>query len=358
MNILILTGHFGMGHYSAAESIQQEITRMNPEAHVYIVDIIEYMFPKSSTAIYASFNFMVNKCASIYNCLNEIACRHSNITLKKSVVKKVHQLLAEYQADLVISTLPVSSQYISAYKEKVGTSIPLYTYITDITAHEEWITPHTDIYFVGATITKNILISKGVYEGKIRVSGIPVREDFHKEVLKRHTGINRRKEVLIMGGGLGLIPSYHKFLTKLCRNKSLHITVITGKNKALFLKMKKDFPSINVVGYTDKVAEYMRRADLVITKSGGSTTFEAIYCRTPLYIIKPFLMQEIGNAEYIEQKNIGRIVWSDKKDVYKDIMDLLNNNALLEQMEVNMANIKLEWDCLCPSHYFGKKEVA
>ena len=58
-------------------------------------------------------------------------------------------------------------------------SIPLYTYITDITAHEEWIAPGTDKYFVGDITTKNALLSKGVSEDKIAVSGIPVRRAFY-----------------------------------------------------------------------------------------------------------------------------------------------------------------------------------
>ena len=43
-------------------------------------------------------------------------------------------MLYDSQADLVISTLPLSSQYISAYKQTTGSSIPLYTYVTDIEA--------------------------------------------------------------------------------------------------------------------------------------------------------------------------------------------------------------------------------
>ena len=74
--------------------------------------------------------------------------------MKRIMVQKLDQVLYESQADLVISTLPLSSQYISTYKQTTGSSIPLYTYITDIDAHSEWVAPETDCYFVGDESTR------------------------------------------------------------------------------------------------------------------------------------------------------------------------------------------------------------
>ena len=37
----------------------------------------------------------------------------------------------------------------------------------------------------------------------------------------------------------------------------------------------------------------MKRADLLVTKSGGITMFEALHTQTQLYIINPVLIQDI-----------------------------------------------------------------
>ena len=42
MNILILTGKFGMGHYSAAKTLGLEIQKLFSSANVTIVDLVEY----------------------------------------------------------------------------------------------------------------------------------------------------------------------------------------------------------------------------------------------------------------------------------------------------------------------------
>ena len=95
------------------------------------------------------------------------------------------------------------------YKETKKSNIPLYTYITDITAHNEWLGKETDMYFVGSKETKDELIQKGVEEDKIQICGIPVRQAFknNNAVEQKH-----KKEILIMGGGLGLIPGIEDIL--------------------------------------------------------------------------------------------------------------------------------------------------
>lgn len=339
MNILILTGRFGMGHIKAAEAIKEQIITENPSCNVEIIDFIEYMFPAISKGIYRGFNFLVSRCSGLYNAINKAAGKNSGVPMKLTFTKRIDRLLEEHKADAVVVAFPVCSQYISSYKRMRRSSIPLYTYITDITAHEEWIAPGTDKYFVGDITTKNALLSKGVSEDKIAVSGIPVRRAFYgigKEEVSEKEG---KKEVLIMGGGLGLIPSSERFLHRLSARSDIRVTVITGKNEKLRRELSEKFPKLNIIGYTEHVDRYMQRADLLVTKAGGITTFEAIASETPIYIIKPFLEQEFGNAKYIEGHNIGRVLWDVNADEASDILRLIDDNSLLNTMKKNMAHI-------------------
>ena len=339
MNILILTGRFGMGHIKAAEAIEEQILTENPNAEVTTIDFIDYMFPAISKSIYKGFNFMVSRCAGIYNAVNKAAGKNSGVPLKLTFTRKIDKLIEMYQADAIVVAFPVCSQYISSYKRMRRCRIPLYTYITDITAHEEWIAPETDKYFVGDVTTKNALLSKGISADKIAVTGIPVRQCFYQEYAEKNTS---RKEILIMGGGL--VPSSENFLQKLSARRDVKVTVITGKNEKLRRSLEKKFPGVEVIGYTDEVNRYMQRADLIVTKAGGITTFEAIAAKTPLYIIKPFLEQEFGNAKYIEDHNIGRVLWDTAADEAADILKLIENKGLLDTMRKNMKAITESFD--------------
>ena len=351
-----------MGHVKCAEAIAEEIYASRPDASVTTVDVMDYLFPHLSKAIYKGFSLLVTKLPGMYNHLNRAAGKHAGVPMKNTIAAKLDRLIAETQPDLIISNLPVCSKYISAYKELRVCTVPLFTYITDITVHDEWIADKTDLYFVGDESTGNVLISKGVSAEKIVVSGIPVKRVFKsafkdgtlKDQEKADTGTHTKKRLLIMGGGLGLVPGGSRLLKRLNEETCFEVTLIAGKNRSLEKRARRKYENINVVGFTDKIADYMAAADLVLTKPGGITTFEAIASRTPMYIADPFLEQEMGNARFIESKNIGRVVWSRDCDVASDIINFLKDTALIDTMKENMAKLCQSFSCPNPMQYFGE----
>lgn len=381
MNILILTGRFGMGHIKAAGAITEELQQAYPKARIDTVDFMEYLFPTLSPCIYKGFQLLVSRCSGLYNNLNHIAGRYGDVPMKHALLRKMDDLLSLYQPDLILATLPICGQYISAYKSLRRCRIPLYTYITDITVHEEWLSSGTDLYFVGDSTTKNALLVRGIPSDKILVTGIPVSQAFQaagaEKIAKRknagavksmkmnadgavksavgvsdsenagtgsassdNSGAVRR--LLVMGGGLGLIPGGLRLLENLSRDPRLSITLIAGTNKKLADQVRAACPSVRTIGFTDQVARYMQEADLLITKPGGITTFEAIASRTPLYVVCPFLEQERGNAHFIENTGIGRVLWDTDGSAgmaERDLSGLLSDADRLSAMQQNMDKL-------------------
>lgn len=338
-----------MGHIKAAEAVKEQFLSQDERWEIEIVDFVKYMFPRLNGLIYGGFNFLVSKCSRLYNALNEFAGRNTTVPLKHTIIKKMEHLLMEYSPDHIIVTLPVCSQYISKYKLSTGCNIPMHTFITDITAHEEWIAQGTDQYFVGDVTTKNTLLSKGVPEDKIIISGIPVHRKFYQGHLRP---IHDKKEILIMGGGLGLLSASDKILQGLSEREDVHVTIITGRNQKLKMDLEKKYPQMNMIGFTNRVEEYMKRADLVLTKAGGITTFEAIASNTPIYVLRPFLEQEYGNARFIEEHNIGRVFWDNHSlsDEWSDFLDLIEHPTLLAEMQRNMMKLK--------DQYYKERRIA
>ena len=345
LRVIVLTGRFGMGHCAAAEAVRQEILAGDPQAQVRVVDVIDELFPNASRQIYRGFGFLVRRCSWVYNLLNRTAGAKTSMPLQRTVLKRLDDLLRD--VDLIVATMPVCSQYIAAYKRQRDCHIPLYTYITDVSVHDEWIAPGTDRYFVACEETRQTLLSKGVEDAHIVVSGIPVRQGFRQAAQVRPVG----RRVLLMGGGLGLIPQ--GILDALCSRDDIHVTVITGRNESLLAALRRRYPSVESIGFTDRVDEYLRRADLVVSKSGGLTTFEAIHTRTPLFVLRPFLTQEVGNARYIENHGLGYVDWQKDESVTAEaLLALLDNPDALAAMGRNMARLRESWRSSSPLAYF------
>ena len=67
MNILILTGKFGMGHWSASQSLRQRLLRAFPDARVEVEDFFAYAMPDASDALYKGFSLLVTLGSGLYN---------------------------------------------------------------------------------------------------------------------------------------------------------------------------------------------------------------------------------------------------------------------------------------------------
>jgi len=376
MNILILTGRFGLGHIKCAEALRETILRENPDSSVFVVDLMEYLFPKTKKMIYGSFNLLVTRFSKVYNLLNKAAGKCGGVPLKDAFIDKFDTLIEDYQPDVVIANLPVCGQYYSAYCKDSGCKIPLYVYVTDITFHNEWAVPGTSQFFVGDVSTKNALISKGIDSEIIHITGIPVTDRLSGDLGKnaRNTDsddktdnvcctdemttannlcdnmLSTQRRILVMGGGLGLVPGGTELLEALNNMEDAEVILVCGSNDKLMNLVISKYRNITAFGLTNMVPELMNRATVVITKPGGITTFEAIKSRTPLYIINPELEQEVGNAYFIEQHNIGRVVYDGVK-LSSDINDFISNEELLKEMRRNMSKLSEEYESANPLNY-------
>lgn len=366
MKILILTSKFGMGHYSAAKSVEQKLCKNLSSDEIKLVDIFEHTYKEFCEVIYKSYSLLINKGASLYNLAYKKATKntgenHTIALIRKNLYEHTSRLLQEERADLVISTYSVSSMLISEYKQKTKSDLPLITVITDINPHDTWVNPLTDWYLVADSSTKKYLQAIGISPSEIRISGMPVGEDFEKKIQKCGHAFNRTessiaptaprknsvKHLLIMGGGLGLIPKDLDFYHRINQIQGLQTTVVSGKNERLYRRLKNRFKNIEVVGYCHDICERMSRADILLTKSGGITSFEAICTQTPMVIFKPFLEQEIPNADFIKKENIGIVLQcglENPKRAIKAIEELLADEDWRCQMKKNMKALSKRWD--------------
>lgn len=337
MKILILTGSFGMGHNSTSQSIMEEIKKKYTDATIEILDIIDYCFPKVKNIIYGSFKLLVEKCPGIYNLSYKATEKKGDIHIEWIVFKKIEKMMREYSPDIIISTMPFAADSICYYKERTGMKIPHITCITDISIHSEWVTKNSDMYFVGSDETKKYLCNSGIKKDRVVITGIPVKTEFKNISCRKK--YSRKKKVLIMGGGFGLIPFHKEILSELNEDNNIETTIITGHNRKLYHEVFVKYPNIRVVGFTNEVHRYMQESDVLISKPGGITLFEAIQSNIPMVVINPFLAQEIHNADFIERKQIGKIIYN-KKDVKDQLYDFIYDYRLQDDMRKNMNSIK------------------
>lgn len=347
MKILVLTGKFGMGHTKAAEAIKEELTLCQRQTgqicadktlDIEIVDWIEYMMPHCAKYIYGGYASLIRRSTVFYN-LHYKSSENRPMVQKPDLTGyvRINQLIREKQPDLIISVLAYASKAVSYYKALSGSEIPLITCVTDITGHSEWMNTYTNAYAVGSEEVRQSFIRKGIPKQQIYITGIPVRQKFKNGKSTR----NSRPQILLMGGGLGILPKRLDFYEKLNDIVPANMTIITGKNEKMFRKLYHRFENIEVLGYVRDIEKYFLRSDLIITKPGGITTFEAIYSETPILALNPTMRQEKYNAEFITKHEIGKTLFfeNDSKDAER-IASLIENKAQIEHYKQHMHRMK------------------
>ena len=145
MKALILTAKFGMGHYSAAQSLKADWEKSFPGSQAVVKDILSCAMPSFSQKIYQSFELLVRRGSKLYSTFYKFSShaeKQLNIArypMGDFLVQCAKRLIRAEKPDVIISTIPVASDIITAYKEKTGDTITLVTCITDISVHPEWV---------------------------------------------------------------------------------------------------------------------------------------------------------------------------------------------------------------------------
>ena len=327
MNILILTGKFGMGHLSAANALREQLEQEGHKADV--IDLFEYAVPEAAPAMYWWFNVLVTYGGVFYNIYHDLTVNDSGDGRGDNLLGGLDRLLDEYAPDVVVSTHPICSAAMAKYKEEGPSDIPLVTCVTDVTCHSEWLHPGTDCYLVAEESVRQGFIAKGADPDAVVVSGIPVSGRFQPA----RKDASKRRELLIMGGGLGLMPRRDSFYQALNALPGVHTTILTGRNDKLFQRLDGRYENIEAVPFTTQVEKYMARASLMLSKPGGITCFEAIAARLPILAWQPFLKQEQENANFLVRRGMARIAAKEESACLAAIRETIYDDLALSAME-------------------------
>ena len=330
--ILVLYGSYGGGHLSAAKSISEYLTTINPDIHVELVDCIEYINKHLNKISTDAYKGMTKNAPFVwelvYNGTQDGAMAKMATTSNKILSFKLLQLIEEMNPDLIISTHFFSSQMCAFLKQKRKINCKLATILTDYHIHNQWLylPEYVDFFFVANSDMKKEMILNKIPAKKIHITGIPVSSRFSSkfnkdEIFKEFNLDKNKRTVLFFAGGefgLGRNTTFMTLKAIIRLFKDTQVIAISGKNQRMKLKFQKLIDTTNssdrvkLLDFTDKVPELMNISDFVVTKPGGLTSTESLVSGLPIIIINPIPGQEEQNAEFLV--NNGAAIWIKKED--------------------------------------------
>jgi len=335
---LILTAPFGHGHNKAAENMRESLVSTGHKAQ--IVDFFSFESRYVSKVAKAFYDKVVFEYPSVFG----LACQLSKRSPAQELTEYANQLsrrlmeklLKKYRPDAVIAThfTPLGA---AAVVRRDG-SVPVYGIITDYYAYPVWAVPGADFYFTATDEVSMQLEAYGIEPNKLISTGIPIGPEFSPRPAKKNTPLT----VTVMSGGNGttLVEGAVRAINAVSMPIVVHVLI--GRNdklQATVEALSRESPHrIDIVGFTDQVAAYMNKSDLLITKPGGLTTAEALAVGIPLIIYKPMPGPEEYNARFLTSR-MAAVTALTEEDITYHLLHLATDQAYLASMSACAAHL-------------------
>lgn len=340
------------GHYQAARAMEEGIRRIHPRAQILTIDAFQYLNPVLARIVDRMYLSVIQKLPELWDYLydNPGVVQHSE-HLRKLLHRydspRLQGLLEEFQPEVIACSQAFPCGLVGDYKKEHGLAAPLYAVLTDFTPHAFWVHESVDGYIVPAEETRRWLLERKVPSSRIHTLGIPIDPRFAEspgqEMTRRRLQIApQTPTILMMGGGQGLGPILEGVDGLDALPDRFQLLVVAGSNESLYHRLIGRIPRlkhpVQVFGHVDFVPDLMSVADLLITKTGGLTTSEALAMGLPVVALDPIPGQEIKNAHFLVREKVARLA-EDPAELPAVVADLLRHPDRLQEMAANARRL-------------------
>jgi UDP-N-acetylglucosamine:LPS N-acetylglucosamine transferase len=359
--ILIISSDTGGGHRSAAQAIAEGVNKFWKDdfAVVRIIKAVEESHHVTEKLVNVYNWVLRNKqhwMKYLYWVINKVRPETREFFMKRCI-GFCKEIFEKWCPHIVVSVHPLT-QHIFAriLKElKLADQIPLVTVVTDpcYGFWKGWACNDVSLYLVANDDARRQLIDYGILPEKIKISGMPVHPKFHEvdekdaQTARKAFGLNPDKFTVFVNAGWvggGNIPQIFREFVR--GDLDVQAIFLAGKNEELKLEAEElaktaKFP-IKVIGYSDEIEKIMQSANVMVSKLGGLTTFEALACRLPIIAdaTTPPMPQEAGTVNLIAEKGAG-ILLKNPTDIVATIQNLVKDSKKYATMKAATMNMTI-----------------
>lgn len=348
-NIELVFFEAGGGHRAAMAALAAELRRTRAHWTVRATNLQELLLPVDPI-----FKATRIKSQDVYNgavargwtrtSRPYLRAMQTAIRLHARVMEKeLERHWRSSRPDLVVSLIPNFNGIMYRSLNAVAPGTPYVTVMTDIadTPPRFWQEQQDQHIICGSAKAYVQARLTGWYRpGSVhRVSGMILSPAFYAppgvpKITRRSIGLADDVTTLIISfGGNGSAVSIEILDHLEAAHSHVQSIVLCGRNEKL-RKAVAGRSRCHAIGFTDRVADYMRMADVFIGKPGPGSISEALHLGLPVIVESNSrtLVQERYNATWLEERGVG-IAISSFADIAKALRYLADGDTMARYRE-------------------------
>lgn len=288
MKILLLSCSTGEGHNHCALAVKEALDAAGHETS--FLDML-HMFGDPGPL---SFDKLLNRISSrtpeVFGMMYHAGEMYSSTGVTSPVylanlrhARQLSAFVTENGYDAVVCSHLFPMETLTFLRRHESFPVRCYGILSDYTCIPFLPETELDGYFLPHDEVRKACVDVGLPAGRLFTTGMPVARKFSLPLSKTDAramlGLPEDKKIyLIMTGGIGCgdAVSLCDSILRVPDESSL-LCVLPGRNEELRAAIESGYQGRGVmaVPFTDKVAVYMRAADVLLSKAGGISSSEA-----------------------------------------------------------------------------------
>ncbi len=286
--MLILSADVGEGHAAAARALAEQTRAADPDADVVVVDGLAAIGGFVKRSVEDGYRNQLDNAPWVYSVMYGAMAKFPPIRAlarRLAVIlgaRAIRRTIAEHQPDVVVSTYPGLTVVLSYLRRRGDVTCPTIATITDLTGLFFWaqkgIDMHLLMYDESMPDVERIAGSGSAALVKPLISA-----DF---LVPRSPAVSRRalglpadgRMAVVSGGGWGVGDLEGAVRQLLADGEISSIVCLAGRNDVLLDRLQTAFvsePRVFVFGFTERMADFLAAADVLVHSTGGVTCLEA-----------------------------------------------------------------------------------
>jgi processive 1,2-diacylglycerol beta-glucosyltransferase len=286
--VLILTADIGAGHDLPAQLLADAVTAASPGAEVEIADGLAAMGGLVHRAVRTGQETVLRRLPWLFDVQYWLVARFAVMRRFASAVGTrlggpgLLALVERTRPDVIVSTYPGTTEVLGQLRRAGRLTVPCVSAITDLAALNYWANPGIDLHLIThAEAREEVEAIAGPASQVRHVRGFSRREfESPRPAAEARAALGLPAEgpvVVVSGGGWG-VGDLEAATRVVLGVPGATAVCLCGSNHAVRARLEalhRGDPRVRLEGFTDRMADFLAAADVLIHSTAGLTMLEA-----------------------------------------------------------------------------------